>query len=44
MKEASVGLSDAHDEAAASMGIPCKRERRVAFIESPHSVFSTIML
>jgi hypothetical protein len=35
MKELSVGLSAANAEEAANMGIACKRERRVAFIESP---------
>ena len=32
MKEVSVGLSDAGAEEAASIGIACRRERRVAFI------------
>src|ERR1700734_861 len=35
MKEVRVGLSEANAEEAASIGIACRRERRVAFIESP---------
>ena len=33
MKELSVGLSDANAEEAANMGIACRKERRVAFME-----------
>src|ERR1700733_6602908 len=35
MKEVRVGLSDANAEEAASIGMACRREGRVAFIESP---------
>ena len=34
MKEVSVGLSDANAEEAASMEMACRRERRVASLES----------
>lgn len=40
MKEVSVGLSDAPAEEAANVGITCRTDRRVAFIEFPYSIFT----